>query len=119
MDLSHRDEPRAGRAQASAALPQMQRIVARLYLVEDFEHPEIAAMIGITEGTVRSHLSLARRKLKDRLADLYERLRGDARTLRYEPDDVSASRVAARVRSRIAAAPTVAQLLARWARPLA
>ena len=49
----------------------------------------------------------------------FERLRGDARTLRYEPDEVSASRVAARVRSRIAEAPTVAQLLARWARPLA
>jgi len=50
----------------------------------------------------------------------FERLRGDARTLRYEPDDMSASRVAARVRSRIAATPpTVAQLLAAWARPLA
>jgi len=57
---------------AIESLPEMQRIVARLYLVEDFEHPEIAAMIGISEGTVRSHLSLARRKLKDRLADLYE-----------------------------------------------
>lgn len=57
---------------AIEALPQMQRIVARLHLVEQFEHSEIAAMIGLSEGTVRSHLSLARGKLKQRLSDLYE-----------------------------------------------
>jgi len=57
---------------AIESLPQMQRIVARLHLVEEFEHPEIAEMMGISEGTVRSHLSLARGKLKGRLADLYE-----------------------------------------------
>lgn len=52
-------------------LPEMQRIVARLNLVEEFEHAEIAAMTGLSEGTVRSHLSLARKKLKEKLADLY------------------------------------------------
>jgi RNA polymerase sigma-70 factor, ECF subfamily len=57
---------------AIEALPEMQRIVARLHLVEQFEHGEIAAMTGLTEGTVRSHLSHARTKLKERLADLYE-----------------------------------------------
>ena len=57
---------------AIESLPEMQRIVARLYLVEQFDHPEIAAMTGLTEGTVRSHLSLARRKLKEQLSDLYE-----------------------------------------------
>ena len=51
-------------------LPEMQRIVARLHLVEQFEHEEIAAMMGLSEGTVRSHLSLARKKLKEKLADL-------------------------------------------------
>lgn len=56
---------------AIESLPEMQRIVARLYLVEQFGHAEIAAMTGLTEGTVRSHLSLARGKLKDKLADLY------------------------------------------------
>ena len=50
----------------------MQRIVARLYLVEHFDHAEIAAMTGLSEGTVRSHLSLAGGKLRERLADLYE-----------------------------------------------
>jgi len=53
------------------SLPEMQRIVARLYLVEEFEHSEIAKMTGLSEGTVRSHLSLARGKLKEKLADLH------------------------------------------------
>jgi RNA polymerase sigma-70 factor (ECF subfamily) len=53
------------------SLPEMQRIVARLYLVEEFGHSEIATMTGLSEGTVRSHLSLARGKLKERLADLH------------------------------------------------
>lgn len=53
-------------------LPEMQRIVARLHLIEEFEHAEIAAMTGLSDGTVRSHLSLARKKLKETLADLYD-----------------------------------------------
>jgi len=57
---------------AIESLPEMQRIVARLYLVEEFNHSEISEMIGVSEGTVRSHLSLARGKLKNHLADLYE-----------------------------------------------
>jgi RNA polymerase sigma-70 factor (ECF subfamily) len=60
---------------AIQSLPEMQRIVARLHLVEQFEHSEIAAMIGLSEGTVRSHLSLARGKLKQKLSDLYEAAR--------------------------------------------
>ncbi len=56
---------------AIGSLPENQRIVARLYLVEQFEHTEIAAMMNLSEGTVRSHLSLARRKLQEQLADLY------------------------------------------------
>jgi RNA polymerase sigma-70 factor, ECF subfamily len=57
--------------QAIESLPEMQRIVARLFLVEEFEHAEIAAMTGLSEGTVRSHLSLARGKLRQQLSDLY------------------------------------------------
>jgi RNA polymerase sigma-70 factor, ECF subfamily len=57
--------------EALEELPDMQRVVARLHLVEQFEHAEIAAMLDLSEGTVRSHLSHARRKLQDRLADLY------------------------------------------------
>jgi len=57
---------------AIQSLPEMQRGVARLFLVEHFEHAEIAEMTNLSEGTVRSHLSLARAKLRERLADLYE-----------------------------------------------
>ena len=56
---------------ALESLPEMQRLVARLSLVEEFAHTEIAAMTNLSEGTVRSHLSLARKKLKEELADLY------------------------------------------------
>lgn len=57
--------------QAIESLPQMQRVVARLFLVEEFEHFEIASMTGLSEGTVRSHLSLARKKLREQLAGIY------------------------------------------------
>ncbi len=53
-------------------LPEMQRLVARLHLVEELEHAEIAAITGLSDGTIRSHLSLARTKLKQKLADLYD-----------------------------------------------
>jgi RNA polymerase sigma-70 factor, ECF subfamily len=53
-------------------LPEMQRLVARLHLVEELNHQEIAAATGLSEGTIRSHLSLARTKLKQKLADLYD-----------------------------------------------
>ncbi len=48
----------------------------------------------------------------------FDRLREDAKPLRFEPDDVMATRIAARVRDRIAQ-PDVAGILARWVRPLA
>jgi RNA polymerase sigma-70 factor (ECF subfamily) len=57
---------------ALQSLPEMQRVVARLSLVEDFDHDEIAKMMKLSEGTVRSHLSLARKKLREQLADMYD-----------------------------------------------
>ena len=53
-------------------LPEMQRLVARLHLIEELDHAEIAAITGLSDGTVRSHLSLARTKLKASLEDLYD-----------------------------------------------
>jgi len=49
----------------------------------------------------------------------FERLRQDAAPLRYQPDDVAVTRLQARVRERIAAQASVAQLLAGWFRPIA
>lgn len=57
---------------AIGELPEMQRIVARLHLIEELGAAEIAGMMGISDGTVRSHLSHARTKLKEKLADLYD-----------------------------------------------
>ena len=49
----------------------------------------------------------------------FERLRNDARSLRYEGDDFLSTRIAAGVRERIMRPPTVTQFLAAWARPVA
>lgn len=76
-----RDEADAGAASSELArridaaieeLPEMQKLVARLHLVEEMDQQEIAAITGLSGGTIRSHLSLARTKLKQKLADLYE-----------------------------------------------
>ena len=71
-DLPARTNELASRIDAAIeSLPQMQRVVARLHLVEQFDHAEIAHMMNLSEGTVRSHLSLARKKLREQLSDLY------------------------------------------------
>lgn len=49
--------------------------------------------------------------------DFFERLRADARPLRYEPDPVALSRIRAQIRARLER-PTVAQMLAAWFRPV-
>lgn len=72
-DLAAETSELAARIDAALeSLPEMQRVVARLSLVEGFEHGDIAEMMHLSEGTVRSHLSLARRKLREQLNDLYE-----------------------------------------------
>ena len=45
-------------------LPPTAGMVFNLYVVDGFNHREIAAMLGISEGTCRWHLSEARRQLK-------------------------------------------------------
>jgi hypothetical protein len=49
----------------------------------------------------------------------FERLRDDAQSLRYAGDPFMTARIAARVRARIEAQPTVSLFLARWLRPIA
>jgi hypothetical protein len=49
----------------------------------------------------------------------FERLRRDARQLQHEPDQMTLSRLTVRIRTRLAAQPSVSQLLAGWLRPLA
>ncbi len=52
---------------AIAALPEGYREVAALAFVEELSYPEIAAMLGIPVGTVRSRLHRARHRLQQLL----------------------------------------------------
>ncbi len=45
-------------------LPPASQLVFNLYTVEGFTHHEIGAILGISEGTSRWHLSEARKQLK-------------------------------------------------------
>lgn len=59
---------------AIEALPEKQRLAARLYLVEELSHAEIATILDMKEVSVRANLSHARRKLQEELRDVYEDL---------------------------------------------
>jgi RNA polymerase sigma-70 factor (ECF subfamily) len=47
------------------ALPDGYRLVVNLYLIDGYNHLEIAEMLNITEGTSKSQLSRARNLLKE------------------------------------------------------
>jgi RNA polymerase sigma-70 factor (ECF subfamily) len=53
---------------ALADLPERQRVAVVLFDVEGYSHAEIAAVLGIPEGTVRSDVFHARRGLREPLA---------------------------------------------------
>jgi len=48
-------------------LPDGYRLVFSLYLLEGYDHKEIAEILGITESTSKSQYLRAKRKLKDNL----------------------------------------------------
>lgn len=50
-------------------LDPVRREVVLLHDLEGWKHREIADALGLPEGTVRSHLSLARRSLRERLVE--------------------------------------------------
>lgn len=50
------------------ALPEATLAVFNLYVMEGYNHKEIASMIGISEGTSKWHLSNARKKLQEKIA---------------------------------------------------
>jgi len=54
---------------ALAELPERRRIAVVLFDVKGYSHAEIAQALGIPEGTVRSEVFHARRKLRALLAD--------------------------------------------------
>jgi RNA polymerase sigma-70 factor, ECF subfamily len=66
--------------QALGALTETQRTVVLMHDLEGYRHREIAAELGLPEGTVRSHLFLARRALRSRLEDVIQPERMDGRS---------------------------------------
>jgi RNA polymerase sigma-70 factor (ECF subfamily) len=66
-----RSELRAHLEAALATLKPVQRRVLVLHDMEGLKHGEIAADLGIPEGTVRSHLHFARRALRELLGGKY------------------------------------------------
>ncbi|MBK9512231.1 MAG: sigma-70 family RNA polymerase sigma factor [Flavobacteriales bacterium] len=55
-------------------LPEMSRRVFNLYAVDGWKHREIAAELGISEGTSKWHVSHARQQLQLRIAEQYSAL---------------------------------------------
>lgn len=53
---------------ALATLPERQRIAVVMYDVEGYPHAEIAGVLGVPEGTVRSYVFHARRALRQALS---------------------------------------------------
>jgi RNA polymerase sigma factor (sigma-70 family) len=60
-------EDRMAVRRALLALPLEQRAAVTLCLVCGFSHPEAAAIIGVPLGTVKSHVSRGRDRLRDAL----------------------------------------------------
>ena len=58
--------------QALAELPERRRMAVVLFDVEGYSHAEIAAILGIPEGTVRSEVFHGRRRLRALLGDWKE-----------------------------------------------
>ena len=46
-------------------LPEHHRLVFNLYVMEEFTHSQIGDELGISEGTSKSHLARARKKLNN------------------------------------------------------
>jgi RNA polymerase sigma factor (sigma-70 family) len=54
---------------AMEKLPEGYRVIFSLYLLEGYDHSEIAQIMGITESTSKSQFSRAKQKLKDILVN--------------------------------------------------
>jgi len=61
-------ELRHSLAEAVASLPGQMRASFVLFAIEEFTQAEIAGMLGISEGAVKTHVFRARRKLRAWLA---------------------------------------------------
>lgn len=55
---------------AVSQLPEMNRAVFNLYVIDGYKHEEIASMLGISENTSKVHLHRAKNKLKEILNEV-------------------------------------------------
>jgi RNA polymerase sigma factor (sigma-70 family) len=67
-EISYRGELSVERVkQGIASLPDGYRNVLSLYLIEGYDHQEIAEIMGFTESTSKSQLNRAKQKLRELL----------------------------------------------------
>lgn len=59
-------------AAAIDALPEIYRVTVVLHDVEGYTHAEIGELLGVPEGTCKTRLFVARRRLRQMLADYVE-----------------------------------------------
>jgi len=59
--------------EAIEKLPQMNKTVFNLYVVDGYKHEEIAQMLHISSGTSKVHLHRARLKLKEMLKNEWKK----------------------------------------------
>lgn len=88
LDIEDRDAPQRAKALDNLYwdditrlvdhLPEATRRVFWLYAVEGYTHPEISEKIGISVGTSKWHLAMARQKLKELIKDYYYNSRNHA-----------------------------------------
>lgn len=64
---TERSEMRTHLKRAIAQLPERQQAIVTMFDLEGFSSPEIAEIMGISDGTVRWHLHQARRVLREAL----------------------------------------------------
>jgi RNA polymerase sigma factor (sigma-70 family) len=65
------------------ALPPQYRLVFNLYVMEEYDHKEIAALLGITESTSRANLARAKDKLREMLTN-HSPKNGQLATIKYK-----------------------------------
>src|SRR5690606_10167043 len=64
---TERSELRNHLSRALKLLPERQRVIVTMFDVEGFSSPELAEIMGISDGTLRWHLHQARRVLRESL----------------------------------------------------
>ena len=70
LEAASADEQVVGRLHAAIeALPPLQRTILTLYHLDEVPIGDIAAITGLAEGTIKSHLFRSRAKLRARLQD--------------------------------------------------